>query len=673
MPFNRHLLFAITFLFFVSFPASGRTFSVGDSLVYRAAAERQFVQAMKYFTARQYSEAVKSFLDILKDYPHNHRSTGAYIMAAKSYYRLGNYRESIRLLRNFVDLYPESEYVDDALYILGLDDFRLQRYEDAAEEFVAACDATRDAKLLERSEAMLDMLAQSNLPLGKLQLLQSDARRDEVKALIGVRLAEKLFQQGDARTARELLRSLATVPVKNRYAQATAALLEKIEKGGMTKIGAVLPLMLKSDQPAVREIGAQLLEGMQYAVDEYNLTTLPKVYIEIRDSERDPSVAARIVSELCSDEKIAAIVGPAYSNEAFASVGIANARGVPIISPTATANGIAAIGPYVFQGNPDFEVRGRAVAQYALEKLGARQFAVLAPSELSKQVVDAFLDEVAKGGGEIVDVQWYKPGETDLRVQLTTMRQRAMEKAEPVLIDFSSRKGGLKNEDFIKMLQWGVPQRIIDSLTERESSVPINFLFGENGKQIADSLGLPTLRVHVKTDSLSNPVRNIDALFLPIASAEEIGIVGSQLRYFNFQTQLLGTGEWYDLGELDRSRDYINGVVFSTDSYWNEKSKDYQLFAGKFERALKKKPSKNTLYGYDAMRIVLEAIKNGALYRNDIAAALVKLQNFSGVHSRISFGQRVNTVVTLLQFNRRVVKKLGEIDIMNRTFFAAEP
>ena len=88
------------------------------------------------------------------------------------------------------------------------------------------------------------------------------------------------------------------------------------------------------------------------------------------------------MSDLGDDANVVAVLGPISSDEVFASAGVANAKQVTLLTPTATSNGIAAIGPYVFQGNPDYDTRGRAMAAFAWDRLGARKFAVLAPTEI---------------------------------------------------------------------------------------------------------------------------------------------------------------------------------------------------------------------------------------------------------------------------------------------------
>ena len=186
---------------------------------------------------------------------------------------------------------------------------------------------------------------------------------------------------------------------------------------------------------------------------------------------------------------MSAIIGPISSNEVFASAGIANERGVPLITPTATANGIAAIGPFIFQANPDYDTRGRDAAAFAYNTLGARNFAVLAPTDVAgKQLAESFIAEVNSLGGEMIDVQWYAAGSVDLRTELMSMRRKALERLEVPTIDFSAK---MRQSELNKFIKWGVNQHVLDSLIERGLTAPVTLLFGSRGKQIADSLKIP--------------------------------------------------------------------------------------------------------------------------------------------------------------------------------------
>ncbi|HEY6953231.1 MAG TPA: tetratricopeptide repeat protein, partial [Bacteroidota bacterium] len=188
-----------------------------DTLVFRGDVEKEFVDAMRNFTAQRFDSAAALFSRILKVYPRSHRTTGTYIMGAKAYYRVGNYRESIKLLKDLMDLYPQSRYIDDAHYSLGLDFYQLGRYEDAAGEFLAARQLSHSSKLIGMSERILEILAMNQLTVAELQLMLPDATVNATKALLNYAIALKVFRTGDVKSAQDILRTVASLPPDNKY------------------------------------------------------------------------------------------------------------------------------------------------------------------------------------------------------------------------------------------------------------------------------------------------------------------------------------------------------------------------------------------------------------------------------------------------------------------------
>ncbi len=637
--------------------------SLQDIIVFKPEAEREFVSAMKLFKAGHFDTASVLFFSVIKDYPRSHRITGAYIMGAKAFYELKDYQVSIRLLKNLIDRYPQSTYIDDAHYTLALDYFRTGRYKDAASECIEVVQTSHNEQLVARSEKLVEMLTSSYLALSELQRLQPYAKSDEMKALVIIHTAEKLLLTGDVTTAREMLHKIALLPQKTKYVSEALALLGQMENSGGMKIGVVLPLMLKAENPLTQELGVEFLEGIQLAVNEYNQKVRIKVSLEVRDTERDPSVAARMVADLCTDEKVSAIIGPISSNEVFACAGIANEHGIPLITPTATANGIAAIGPFIFQANPDYDTRGRDAAAFACNTLGARNFAVLAPTDIvGKQMAESFIAEVNSLGGEVIDVQYYMSGSMDLRTELTSIRRKALQKLDIPTIDFSAK---MRQSELNKFIRWGVNQHMLDSLIERGLTAPVTLLFGKRGKQIADSLKISTHFERMEYDSLEMPVRSIDALFAPIASSDEIPIVSSQMKYFNIQAQIVGTGDWNDIAALDQNRQYTDGVMFCADSYPALESETFRTFEANYKLANKNKtPGTNAIYGYDVAKIILQIASQGSSRRKDLAGALAKMEGFEGLHSQISLSRnRVNTCLSVLQYKGRQIYYIGKIDL----------
>ncbi|MBP8975235.1 MAG: penicillin-binding protein activator [Bacteroidetes bacterium] len=634
----------------------------GDKILFRQVVEQRFSQALRVYESANYDSAAVLFHSLLKEYPRNHRATAAYIMGAKAYYHIGNYRLSIQFVKDLLDLYPNSLYCGDAYYVEGMNYIQLRRYEDAAIAFIHALDNTNDEQLRTLAENSLLKLTSEALELQELELIYKEATTDVTRALLSVQLAEHSYRLGDITGAQRYIETVLSIPTQTKYTAQATALLETIRKRGTVKIGVVLPLMLKSERASFRGAGVEFLEGIQSAVDEYNRNAIVKVALEIRDSERDPTIAARHVSELTADQAVSIIIGPVLSNEVFASAAIANERGVPLITPTATANGITNIGPFIFQANPDYEVRGRIAARYASTELKAKRFAVLAPSDaVGRQLVEAFIDEVKQQGGELVAQQWYVPNTEDVRSEIEALRRTAMSQQETTIIDFSTK---VKRSDVEKIIRYGVSQHVLDSLLERQLPAPVELLFGPRGKIIADSLDLPVKVITAQYDSLIYPVTNIDAIFIPITSSEEIPIISAQLKYYNIQTQILGTGDWYDLNELDQNRQYTDGVIMFVDSYVDVFNPQYQNFVTEYQNLTKgKMPTTNSLLTYDVTKMILQTIEEGSTRRADLAVALAKAK-YDGWHGRIEFSEkRVNTAMITLRYKESAIHNLGIVSL----------
>ena len=663
MPGTLRSFFVIAALWCVAAAAQAQAASaVPDSVLFRPEVERAFVEAMRQFTAGQFDSAAASFQAIIREHPRSHRETGAYIMGGKALVNAGNHREAVRMLKDLLDLYPRSSYVDDAHYTIGLAYFRMRRFEDAAAELLLVRQTSDDPRLLARAERLVDILVSSSLSLAQIQYLLPDARTDAMKALLNLRIAERVFRSGDVRSAQEILRNVASMSPTIKYVGDALTLLDQTRRSSVVKLGVALPLMLRADNAAQRGLGAEFLEGIQEAVDEHNVSALTKVALEVRDTERDPALAAQHVGELTRDEKVVAILGPVVSSEAFACAGIANERGVPLITPTATANGIAAIGPFVFQANPDFTIRGRAAAAFSFETLGARRFAVVAPSDpIGRQTAEAFIAQALALGGDTVGVQYFPAGSTDIRPQLLAIRHRSFAGMEFTTIDFGSK---VKQSDINKLLRAGVDRQLVDSLLDRGLAVDVTVLLGPDGRHLADSLQLPQTIVRPKVDSLALAATGVDVLFIPIASSDDIPVVSSQVKFVNFLAQVIGSADWNDPASLDDNRRYTDGVMFTADSYYEPQGRSVREFAARLARAKRKAPTVNTLFGYDVTRVLLQVIAAGATRRTEIAAALAAVRGYAGLHSTISFGPgRVNSAMTVLQYRNRAVRKIGSVDL----------
>jgi branched-chain amino acid transport system substrate-binding protein len=643
---------------------SGGTLLAQDEVVFSQTDEESFLLGTKQYGQNDFKEAYLSFQKVIEDPVRNQRTTAALIMSAKTLFQLHSFRESIRLLKDFLDTFPQSNYAEDAHYTLALNYYRLNRYPDAASELLIVFESGKERKTFLRSQRIFENVASEFLTAQEIKDLLYFSKTERSKKLLTLHLAELEFDQGLYTESMAHAREVLSGKEDPLSAQRARSLLVRVQSGTSVKLGVILPLMQKTDGASrEKKLAYEILDGIKYAVDEYNLKNAKQgvtVVIDVRDSEKDPLVAAREIQPWLDDKEFIGIVGPIFSYEVSPVAGIANSRKIPLITPTATDNGIAAVGDYVFQANPDYSTRGKAMAQYAVLKLGLKNLAVVAPSfQPSSAIADSFVQESIRLGARIISDKRYFKGATDLRYLFNAMRREAAVFGNEQSIDF---KGTVSYPEIIKRLtSAGVRKSTIDSLAEKQGKVIVQRLFGQNGKAIADSLGIPLQVEPFYLDSLQYPVTSVQAVFSPISSSSEIGIITSQLTYYNIKATILGSGEWNDPTELDLNKRYADGAIFSSDR-WVENSYAYGQFTSQFFQATQRQPIDNVLFGYDAMALVLTQILNGGTTRERLTDLLAKVSDFPGYHSKISLTEnRVNSYLHILQYKKGKISKIDEV------------
>jgi ABC-type branched-subunit amino acid transport system substrate-binding protein len=639
-----------------------------SSLQYSEAAEKLFTQGVALFSAERFKEAGDAFDTVIKEFPQSQRTTAAYLMKAKSLLQLNDEPAAVRVLTTFLTAFPTSSYIPDAYYTLGLVQVRLHLYDDAMQSFLTAWRGAdpfaTHGKLTADIQLAMEGLIDGQLSAESVRRLLADSRSDEERAFFWLKLGEKEIARGNVTAASTALDTLSSRYLSSHYAQRIASLRARIEQRSSVKLGALLPLMRRSEPSPMKEIGTEVYEGVQFAIEEYQKdpTAKVKVTLDVIDTERDPLLASRGVQDLTNDNDIIGIIGPVFSSTTSAAVGVANARGVPLVTPTANANGIAAVGPYIFQANPDYEARGKAMARYAVEVHGLKTLAVLAPSDTyGRFMAEAFVNEATRLHAHVVATEWYQRGTSDLKMQLSNIRRIGMMEAAEPLLSFA---GKLNRSDLAKLIVLGVPAKTIDSLIEKGSDVGAISLLGPDARGKIDSLGITAHYPEPKVDSLEYPVLSIHGIYVPISSPEEVGIIASQIVYFNFQTQLLGSGEWNSFAELDANKRYCNGVIFESDNFIDPKDAGYGEFLNRFFERYKKRPSKNTLYGYDTAKLVLALIRGGVSTREGLRRALGEVREYQGFHSRMGFSSyRVNPWLFILQYSPDRIQRVDEINV----------
>ncbi|CUU08486.1 ABC-type branched-chain amino acid transport system, substrate-binding protein [Candidatus Kryptobacter tengchongensis] len=336
----------------------------------------------------------------------NHRTTASYIMASKALCYLNRFGDAEKLLKKFIDRFQESEYIEDAFYTLGLIYVKFGEYKRALLSFDKAISKSKYEKLkyIDVVSAVVDSISVSELgEIGKFELTP------EVRYLIVRRISDGLASSGKVENAKRYVSN------QLRYFQGTEFYekmmlqinyYDRLLVRPKVKIGVMLP--------EKQSLSESILKGLEIAIDEHNLNSNPKIGIDVKYyTSRD--VDQKLINFKNSPD-VLAIIGPIYSEDVQLCARFGDQVKIPIISPTATSDGLTELSKYIFQFNSNYTIRSKTLAQFAIFALGLKNFIILAPNDkIIKPFVDAFINEVERNSGKVIAIQFYRSDETDLR------------------------------------------------------------------------------------------------------------------------------------------------------------------------------------------------------------------------------------------------------------------
>lgn len=145
------------------------------------------------------------------------------------------------------------------------------------------------------------------------------------------------------------------------------------------------------------------------------------------DNKSDLTEATSVATRLV-DEGVVAVLGPATTGDAKATIPIVEEAGLPATFPAVTGDGVTLdadgnVYNSVFRVCFADAYQGKAAGAYAKDTLGASKVAMLVDQSLdySQGLAKAFQEEFEGKGGEVVIQEAYSTGDTDFTAVLTTL------------------------------------------------------------------------------------------------------------------------------------------------------------------------------------------------------------------------------------------------------------
>ncbi len=592
---------------------------------YSEEAEKAFSEGLILYRNGQYEQASLRFAALVGSVPPNQRATSAYLMYAKSLQRLGAYREANQYAQELIDRFPWSAYVDDAHVNMAWNWFALGNAFEAAREYMVVVDGSRDEVLRGHAARQLEALATAHLSIDELRRLEQDYARERSRALLTIVLAQRELDSGQREEAQRRLTRFVQLYPKSQQSARVRALIEaaKSEGTGRIKVGVILPL-----SGLYAEQGRGVLRGMQYGLRTAS-SHGTAVELVVRDSESDIVKAVLAAQQLALDPTVLCVVGELEGSTSVAVGTALAARRVPLLIPVSTENGLTLVGEGIFQLNPDLDRQGASLARYAVQQLGLRTFATLAPRDrYGMMITDSFVQTVDALGGVIVAQKWYYEGATDLGRQLASIREQGLSFA----VQRELTKAGHVPSAAEFEAAW---QREVSASRAQSSE----------GKSLLESNEVSAT--------------GIDAVFFPVYN-DQIQMVVPQFALRNIKAQVLGGSYWDDLEQLRANREHVEGAIFVSGHHIDERSPEYTAFRDAFRVAMATSPTEMDVFGYDTMRLILKVIADGGSSRESFVRGLQGVRDFQGLKGRISFtdGSRVCNDAVLLKFKNRVITAL---------------
>jgi branched-chain amino acid transport system substrate-binding protein len=173
--------------------------------------------------------------------------------------------------------------------------------------------------------------------------------------------------------------------------------------------------------------GEAALRGARLAVDDLNtaggIFGRP-VELVVEDNRSLPGESATAAKKLIARDKVVALIGECASARTLEAAPVAQAAGIPLVTPASTNPRVTAVGDCIFRVCFADPFQGAILATYAYKNLGLRRAALLIDSTAPYSVglAEVFAKTFTALGGKIVASQKYSGDAKDFRAQLTAIR-----------------------------------------------------------------------------------------------------------------------------------------------------------------------------------------------------------------------------------------------------------
>jgi ABC-type branched-subunit amino acid transport system substrate-binding protein/predicted negative regulator of RcsB-dependent stress response len=608
------VLLVISALVLVSPDATVRAQTPPPGAQSERAAEIMIEQARGLIETNQHDAAIAALKTFLSAYPNSGSADDAHLLLGTALLRNKQPTEAIFYLEQLMTEHQKSPLIGRARLLLATAHADLGN-PDQALAYLAEARSLEDSVDTKREALKLSgeiLIAKGDFPhaiqawLDELNLSPENERpdvRERIRTLIQdkmdrkalhrlrdaypttfpgdlalIRLIELYSSRGEDHQAERNLRIFLNRFPSHEYAKTASDNLQAL-KGRLKSSQYVLVALLPTSgrQSA---FGTEVYNGIKLAIEKGRDTLgLTSVGLIVVDSETDRNLLKFQLSDVLSEYKPLAVIGPLYSKDLPLVAELAEKTETPFITPTASLADVRRLGGYLFNTAASFSQQARRLADYAVQYLGYKRFCILhADSPYGQELARLFGQEAKQLGGEIIAVESYKEADMDVGAQIKR----------------------LKTEDLKK---YG-----------HAKTVPMS----KGGTRIVYEPGF-------------------DAVFLPGRSAQ-VGLITAQLLFHDVKVGFLGNSTWNSPDLLRYADRTIEGDVFVDGFFADSADPTVHDFVVRYRLRHQSDPTSFAAQAYDATRLVLEAVKRGATTGRSVREQLAKSPDLPALSGPAAFG-----------------------------------
>jgi len=550
--------------------------------------------------AKQYGDALKYLRQLQTEFPDSELTERGKLMQARVHAAMGNLDLALPILTGLRNLSKDDGTKREALQLSG--EFYAQK-KDATRAIQAWLDevALGTEDQAEDVRTRIRELASETSDKKALEQIRDTFPRSFPGDLASLRLIDLYVSRGEEHQAiRQIQQFLVNFPIHPQAAK-TSELLATLQtklKSNQFFIAAVLPLSGK-----LAPFASEVLSGIQLAVEaNRDRAGSASVGLIVKDYESDYASFLDDLSELLNTDRPLAVIGPLLSKNLPVMAELAERAHIPLITPTATLPNVRRLGNYVFSTALTYQLQAKRIAAYAIKEQGFRRFCILHPdTTYGRELARLFAQEVRQHEGEVIAIESYKEGEADVSEQLKRM----------------------KAED---LKRYGL-------------SMPID------QTKLAGKL--------TKLDKKIFYTPGFDAIFIP-GRAADAGLIAAQLNFHDMKVPFLGANGWNstDFARTDDSS--IDGAVFVDGFFVDSPTPTVQDFVDRFKKRFQTNPTLFAMQGYDAAKLVIDAVRKGASSGEAVHDQLLTQPDLSSLAGPAAFGSdgTLNRPLFLMQIKR---------------------